>query len=936
MAAVVIPFPRRESAPSAAEPRCGECLLARIRDGGPVPSEWPANPRALLVGEAPGAEEIKEGRPFVGRAGQELFADLASVGIRRSDVAIANALSCRPPENALQRALHQLQKENKKRTAEGLPANPSPLDCCRPRLLAEIARLPKVIALGSTALDAILCRHESIMEVRGGPRRLAVGGAGAVELVPTLHPAFVARSKRWRGAFVADLARAFRFFAGTLAWREPDVLFIPTPDALEEWLELAKRAPYTVYDVETFAGFPAADHFDPLFDKLKCIGIGLPFAPKGPRGEPRPQAVVVPFRSIEPGGPRFYTSVDRPRIVALLRRYLTDPAWKKGGWNEGYYDRLVCESQLGVRPTPILDGLGLHRYAEPELPHTLAYAGSVHTDVSSWKAGHVATTAETDRQLWAYCAVDTVVTGLAIPRVAAGVRARNQEAQARLFPELQDICVGLHRGGLYVDQERRREWDRQLVAEAKEHREKCKALAQDRDLNPGSTQQLGTLLFDRWGVLPHHYTELAEPSTDDDALRAFLSPKWSLSEEKRAFVQTVRAYRKATKLRGTYILRLRPISEVYVPEPELAEEEEEEEARTEEQQSERKRQRKARRARDRGLAKPACGLVLPDGRVHADYLPHGTLGWRFSSSKPNLQNIPVKLRDLFVAPPGRCFVGCDEAQLELRMVAGLAKIAYYLEAFARGEDPHFQLCVDFFKGDFTSASATHRKLLRKFVKEFTYASLYRAKDETKHEVLTSSEDEKGKLLYPWLTLRQTAAFSEAWLRRCSEIEKWWESDVAEWRRQGFLAEPILGLTCDFLDGESEDSREGGGERDKRHLKNRLANFKSQAGGAGLVHLATFDFLKEVPFGRWGPGTGLVQQGHDSLLAEVPMDHPPVKVEVDEKGEQKITWCESTACRCTANRTARLLEECMAMDGNRWSLPVKFLGEAKIGFNWQQT
>lgn len=77
---------------------CQECPLAHTRTHS-VPGEGPLNAEVLFIGEAPGANEDKQGRPFVGQAGQFLEELLAAGGMKRSEVYICNVLKCRPPAN---------------------------------------------------------------------------------------------------------------------------------------------------------------------------------------------------------------------------------------------------------------------------------------------------------------------------------------------------------------------------------------------------------------------------------------------------------------------------------------------------------------------------------------------------------------------------------------------------------------------------------------------------------------------------------------------------------------------------------------------------------------------------------------------------------------------------------------------------------------------
>ena len=77
---------------------CRACPLATTRTRA-VPGEGPVDAEILLIGEAPGYYEDQQGRPFVGAAGQFLETLLASIGLKRTDVFIANVVKCRPPQN---------------------------------------------------------------------------------------------------------------------------------------------------------------------------------------------------------------------------------------------------------------------------------------------------------------------------------------------------------------------------------------------------------------------------------------------------------------------------------------------------------------------------------------------------------------------------------------------------------------------------------------------------------------------------------------------------------------------------------------------------------------------------------------------------------------------------------------------------------------------
>jgi uracil-DNA glycosylase len=153
------------------------------------------NPQAdlMFVGEAPGADEDLQGEPFVGRAGQLLTKIIEAIGLKRSDVYIANILKCRPPGNR----------------------NPEPdeVATCSPFLARQIDVIrPKVIvALGSFAAKALLQSDVPISRVRGH----VFDYRGGAKLIPTFHPAFLLRSPERKRDVWEDMKKVRALLAGS-------------------------------------------------------------------------------------------------------------------------------------------------------------------------------------------------------------------------------------------------------------------------------------------------------------------------------------------------------------------------------------------------------------------------------------------------------------------------------------------------------------------------------------------------------------------------------------------------------------------------------------------------------------------------------------------------------------------------------------------------
>src|SRR3954471_9385326 len=134
--------------------------------------------RLMFIGEAPGAEEDRTGRPFVGRAGQLLEKMIVAMGLRREQVYIANVLKTRPPDNATP-------------TSEEIRL-------CAPYLFEQIAIIAPeaIVALGLPATRALLETADSMSRLRGrwGTFRAPPPLECCIPVMPTYHPAFVLRS----------------------------------------------------------------------------------------------------------------------------------------------------------------------------------------------------------------------------------------------------------------------------------------------------------------------------------------------------------------------------------------------------------------------------------------------------------------------------------------------------------------------------------------------------------------------------------------------------------------------------------------------------------------------------------------------------------------------------------------------------------------------
>lgn len=161
---------------------CTRCKLCDTRKNA-VPGEGPVDARIMFIGEGPGANEDQTGRPFVGAAGQLLERLLATIGLTREDVYIANVVKCRPPMNR--------------------DPEPDEIEACKPYLGRQLKIIDPniIVTLGRFAMERWL-PDKKISRVHGQSFRY-----GSRLIIPLFHPAAALRRPEWQVALEEDFLR---------------------------------------------------------------------------------------------------------------------------------------------------------------------------------------------------------------------------------------------------------------------------------------------------------------------------------------------------------------------------------------------------------------------------------------------------------------------------------------------------------------------------------------------------------------------------------------------------------------------------------------------------------------------------------------------------------------------------------------------------------
>lgn len=325
-------------------------------------------PGIMLVGEAFGEEEERQGRPFVGPSGKWLRTWLSQVGIAMDECYITNVLNLRPkPRNDITNCCGS--------KAEGIPGYPAVAKAKYmlkeywpelERLYGEIDRIKPtlIVALGGTASWALL-KTSGIKGVRGAPVQSIPINGHRYKVLPTYHPDAVLREWKIKPILISDLHKARNESAFPEIRRPERFIWIePTLKDLQDfkWNYIIPSPDLSI-DIETAA------------DQITCIG----FAPTNN------VALVVPFMDDSKPGKNYWPTLEEElqawewvRDICSLNKRIV--------FQNGLFDMHRLWRSYGITvPRAEDDAMLLHHALQPELEKGLEFLGSIYTDEAKWK-----------------------------------------------------------------------------------------------------------------------------------------------------------------------------------------------------------------------------------------------------------------------------------------------------------------------------------------------------------------------------------------------------------------------------------------------------------------------------------------------------------------------------------------------------------------------
>ena len=464
-----------------------------------VPGEGPPQADLVLVGEAPGATEEREGRPFCGSSGNLLDEMLDRAKVDRRTCYVTNVVKTRPPSNDF-----DLYYSDAKRK------NPTQALVTQQRLLRQEiqAHRPKVVVcLGSEALKAVVGKY-GITAWRGSILEVGTQGEpGYYRVIGTYHPAAILRQYSHRTIAELDLRRA-KSELGHPPLPCRNFQTAPVFEQVMATLDWLRETKATVsFDIET-----TGEH-------VRCLGLGwseidalcIPFISHRPLLLPGERKTL----DLGEGSLGSYWSEEEERaILARLSALFLDPEVRMIAQNFPF-DATILEREFGLSCNALwMDTMVAQHTCYSELPKSLDFLCSIYTR----RPRYSDYTVSSDHSTWTYNCYDCVVTWEVAQRLEEEMRDLGvlDFYHSHAQPTMVALCRASNRG-ILVDQGLR---DQMGIEKTKELEGLKAQLAQvsGQDLNPNSPKQVKALLYGELKLPRQTSRKTKKVCVDDEAL----------------------------------------------------------------------------------------------------------------------------------------------------------------------------------------------------------------------------------------------------------------------------------------------------------------------------------------------------------------------------------------------------------------------------------
>lgn len=471
----------------------------------------PLDCEIAIIGEAPGAEEERAGKPFIGMAGRLLDQLLTKGGIVRQACYIDNTVPIRPRNNDITEFL-DISKKTPLITQEYTDG------VGRLKSLLETCTANCIIALGNTPLYALTGRtgitkwRGSILESTLLPGR---------KVLPTLHPSYALRDYLAQRIIIADLQRAARQSA--------------FPDIRRPVYELEVFPSYqrtTDYLWQTLHGAKSvAVDIEVIGTEVKCIAFSVD----------KTHAISIPFTA---NGSDYFDPHQEMEVWRLIGRILESESITKIFQN-GMFDLTFIYERYGIVPRNLDDTMVAHAILFPDYRHGLDFITSTYTEHPYYKdEGKQWNKLTVDEKAFAqYNARDAIICSEVMPKLIDDLTKQGNLETYRRQMRLTQPLMYIQSKGIRLDKQK---MDETAVATKNKIGELTAELHRIAgcNLNPQSPKQLQTYFYVNKGYPP--YTYQGRITTDEMAMKR-------LARKGASEASIILEIRKNAKMLGTYL-----------------------------------------------------------------------------------------------------------------------------------------------------------------------------------------------------------------------------------------------------------------------------------------------------------------------------------------------------------------------------------------------
>ncbi len=488
-------------------------------------------PLIALVGEAPGEQEERQGRPFVGSAGRLLDSMLLSVGISRDDCYIDNVVQVRPPGNNF--GVFYNDRQRKTPTQQ--------LIISTQQLLSRLRAIkPRVtVALGAEALRALRGRRLSIDAWRGSLTHL--NGVGWT--MGTYHPAYILRMYGSRGIGELDLRKGLRVASQGECFKVPTVKCntAPTYEQALSWLsDCRHNGDKVAFDIETVGTHVRCIGFSSKAREAFCI----PFTTKSARKDSS-NGSFIPFTPTTQHF-NYWTEDEEREILRRISELFQSPNIQFIAQNFPF-DATILGYRMGFRPARLwMDTMLVHHACYCEMPKSLDFLTSIYTDFPRYSDYDAASDAST----WVYNCHDAAITR----EVAFKLYAEARELGVWEFYKhhIEPSMIGLTRmqnRGVKIDIKLRAHKAAECMVAMHQSMDMVAAKT-GKKLNPASPKQLKEFLYENLRIPTKYHKGTGKCTTNEKALKQIISKY----PQHREFVSAILVYRQNQKLLSTFLV----------------------------------------------------------------------------------------------------------------------------------------------------------------------------------------------------------------------------------------------------------------------------------------------------------------------------------------------------------------------------------------------